>query len=89
MGVVSYFGSRTRNQYLAANREPALTTIRVPAAKLGRRAAEYLSARLEKTPTPEKTHLQAALVVRETKAPPAPRRKPGVFMNARREDVGS
>jgi len=89
MGIVSYSGSRTRNQYLAANREPALTSIRVPAAKLGRRAAEYLSARLEKTPTPEKTQLQAALVVRETTAPPALRRQPGVFMNARSEDVGS
>jgi LacI family transcriptional regulator len=55
---------------LAVNLEPPLTTIRVPAAEMGQRAADYLLARLEKTPIPEKTELQAALVVRETTAPP-------------------
>ena len=55
---------------LAANIDPPLTTIRVPAAEMGRRAAEYLLARLDKTPIPEKTELQAALIVRETTAPP-------------------
>lgn len=59
------------DQDLAANIEPPLTTIRVPAAEMGHRAAEYLLARFEKAPTPEKTELQAALVVRETTAPPA------------------
>jgi LacI family transcriptional regulator len=62
------------DQDLAANIEPPLTTIRVPAAEMGRRAAEYLLARLEKTPIPEKTELQAALVVRETTARPGIRR---------------
>lgn len=59
---------------LAANIEPPLTTIRVPAVEMGRRAAEYLLARLEKIPIAEKTELQATLVVRETTAPPALRR---------------
>jgi LacI family transcriptional regulator len=55
---------------LAANIDPPLTTIRVPAAEMGRRSAEYLLARLENSPTQQKTELQAALVVRETTAPP-------------------
>ena len=58
------------DQDLAANIEPPLTTIRVPAAEMGRRAAEYLLAKLENTPIPEKTELQAALIVRDTTAPP-------------------
>lgn len=55
---------------LAANVDPPLTTIHVPAAEMGRRAADYLLAQLEKTSTPRKTQLQATLVVRETTAPP-------------------
>jgi len=58
------------DQDLAANIEPPLTTIRVPAAEMGRRAAEFLLAKLENTPIPEKTELHAALVVRDTTAPP-------------------
>lgn len=56
---------------LAANLDPPLTTIRVPAAEMGRLSAEYLLAKLDGTPVPEKTELQAVLVVRETTAPPA------------------
>ena len=55
---------------LSANIDPPLTTIRVPAAEMGRHAAEYLLARLEKSPAPEKTELPATLVLRETTAPP-------------------
>ena len=55
---------------LAANIDPPLTTIHVPAVEMGRHAAEYLLARLEKSPAPEKTELPATLVVRETTAPP-------------------
>ena len=58
------------DQDLAANMDPPLTTIHVPASDMGRRAADYLLARLDKTPAPEKTELQATLVVRETTAPP-------------------
>jgi LacI family transcriptional regulator len=58
---------------LAANIDPPLTTIRVPAAEMGARSAEYLLARLDDSPTPEKTELQAALVVRGTTAPPRSR----------------
>ena len=50
-----------------------MTTIRVPAAEMGKRSAEYLLARLEGSPTPEKTELPATLVVRETTAPPPER----------------
>ena len=58
------------DQDLAANIDPPLTTIHVPVSEMGRRAADYLLAKLDKTPTPEKTELQATLVVRETTAPP-------------------
>ena len=58
---------------LSANMDPPLTTIRVPAAEMGRRSAEYLLARLENLPTPERTELQATLIVRESTAPPRPR----------------
>lgn len=55
---------------LSVNMDPPLTTIRVPATEMGRRAAEYLLARLDKAPIQEKTELQATLIVRDTTAPP-------------------
>ncbi len=42
----------------------------MPASDMGRRAADYLLAKLDKTPVPEKTELHATLIVRETTAPP-------------------
>jgi LacI family transcriptional regulator len=58
------------DQDLAANIDPPLTTIHVPTSDMGRRAADYLLAKLDKTPVPEKTELHATLVIRETTAPP-------------------
>jgi len=56
---------------IAANVDPPLTTMRVPAAAMGERAADYLLARFAGEPAPEKTELEATLVVRKTTAPPA------------------
>ena len=58
------------DQELAANLDPPLTTVSVPAREMGRRAAEYLLARLEGAPVLEATELEATLVIRGTTAPP-------------------
>lgn len=55
---------------ISANLVPALTTIRVPAADIGRRAADYLLDRLAGQDPPAHTELDAELVVRGTTAPP-------------------
>ena len=55
---------------ISANLVPALTTIRVPAADIGRRAADYLLDRLAGQYPPAHTELDAELVVRGTTAPP-------------------
>tara|TARA_R110001583_G_scaffold149274_1_gene301280 strand:+ start:82677 stop:83735 length:1059 start_codon:yes stop_codon:yes gene_type:complete len=55
---------------ISANLVPALTTIRVPAADIGRRAADYLLDRLAGQDPPLHTELDAELVVRGTTAPP-------------------
>ena len=50
--------------------DPPLTTVKIPAAEMGRRAADYLIARIENSPIPEKTRFDAQLVIRGTTAPP-------------------
>jgi LacI family transcriptional regulator len=55
---------------LARHMEPALTTMRVPSAEMGRRAADYLFARLSGETPPAATELEVSLIVRGTTAPP-------------------
>lgn len=47
---------------------PSLTTIRVPSAEMGRRAADYLVARLNGRDAAEKVELEVSLVVRGSTA---------------------
>ena len=54
---------------MARHVEPPLTTMQVPAAEMGRRAAEYLLARLAGTPAAS-VELEVNLIVRATTAPP-------------------
>jgi LacI family transcriptional regulator len=55
---------------LAAQLNPPLTTMRVPTIEMGRRAAEYLLARLDERPTQKCVALEVGLTVRGTTAPP-------------------
>jgi LacI family transcriptional regulator len=55
---------------LAAHLQPPLTTIRVPSAEMGRRAAEYLLDRLAERITPGIVQLPVELILRGTTAPP-------------------
>jgi LacI family transcriptional regulator len=57
---------------IAASLVPPLTTIRVPAVEMGRRAADYLLERIDGRNPPRHTGLEAELIVRGTTAPPAP-----------------
>ena len=50
--------------------EPPLTTVHVPAAELGERAAEYLLNRINHRSVPDRVELSAELVVRGSTAPP-------------------
>ena len=56
---------------LAAQVQPALTTVRVPAGDLWRCAAERLLAALQGDELPRATEIALALVVRESSGPPA------------------
>lgn len=55
---------------IAANLLPALTTVRVPSATMGRKAADFLLDRLNGMSPPLHTELEADLVLRGTTAPP-------------------
>jgi len=56
---------------LASQVCPALSTMQVPAAEMGLRAAEYLLARIAGESPPDHTRLEINVVVRDTTAPPA------------------
>jgi LacI family transcriptional regulator len=56
---------------LAAQVQPALTTVRVPAEEMWRCAAERLLAALQGDELPRATEIELALVVRESSGPPA------------------
>src|SRR5579885_3331991 len=55
---------------LASHIQPGLTTLRVPSAGMGRRAAEYLVSRLVGRTVPDCVELDVELIVRGTTAPP-------------------
>lgn len=55
---------------LAGEISPALTTIRIPTAEIGRRAAERLLARLEGRKVKRGEELPVDLVIRESSGPP-------------------
>jgi LacI family transcriptional regulator len=49
---------------LAMHMDPPLTTVRIPAAELGARAAEYLLAQINGAQVPQRVELSASLIVR-------------------------
>jgi len=49
---------------------PAITTMHVPSEEMGRRAADYLLARLNGEAVPDQTELEANLILRGSTAPP-------------------
>ena len=55
---------------LAAHLRPSLTTARVPAEEMGRRAAHHLLARISGKPTAMTEKLDVEIIIRETTAPP-------------------
>lgn len=55
---------------LARHTEPPITTMRVPSAEMGKRAAEYLLARLAGESPPAATELEVSLILRASSAPP-------------------
>ena len=55
---------------ISAQIVPALTTIRVPAAEMGKRAADFLLAQIKNEDTLWHQEVAAVLKVRDTTAPP-------------------
>jgi LacI family transcriptional regulator len=55
---------------IAAHLSPALTTLRVPTAEIGRLTADYLLAKVGGAPPPASLELDVELIVRDSAAPP-------------------
>ena len=55
---------------LAVHLEPPLTTVRVPAAQLGEKAADYLLTRIRGSAVPDRVELTASLIVRASTGRP-------------------
>lgn len=68
---------------IAAQVDPALTTISVPAAEIGRGAADYLINAIAGLPIPKSVQLPYRLIMRGSTAPP--RAVPGVRRAAKRK----
>ena len=58
---------------ISAHTDPPLTTINMPAAEIGRLAADHLSALMAGSPVPLVNQLPARLVIRNSSAAPSPR----------------
>jgi LacI family transcriptional regulator len=59
---------------LAMHMDPPLTTVHIPAAELGARAAEYLLGRIKGAHVPQRVELSASLIVRGSTGRPRPSR---------------
>lgn len=73
----------------AAHLKPALTTIRVPASEMGRRAAEFLIATLDDRPHAAHCPLDTDLILRDSTAPPEAARAAAATAPARRSGRGA
>jgi LacI family transcriptional regulator len=67
---------------------PSLTTMHVPAEEIGRRAAEYLLARVAGRSAPITTEVMTNLIIRESTAPPPLRRRPRRALEIPRDAPG-
>ncbi|WP_297854949.1 LacI family DNA-binding transcriptional regulator [Elioraea sp.] len=67
----------------AAYADPPLTTVRVPAAEMGRRAADCLAAAAGRTEPPATALLEAPVMLRGSTGPPPGHRPPGHRATAR------
>jgi len=67
---------------LAMHMDPGLTTVHVPAAEIGQRAADLVLARIDQTEVPERVELAANLILRASTGRPP--RQPGAIKYPRR-----